>query len=83
MKKRDIELMKKIKEEIKENKPIQLEVIADSDTVAFDIWWSRIAKEMNMPHYLKEIIAADFKARGLSKEEKVERFNEALAAFGY
>jgi hypothetical protein len=51
--------------------------------VPFDIWWMNVVRDLGLKAHMKEIIKADFRARGLTGEETVKRFNEALRAFGY
>jgi hypothetical protein len=51
--------------------------------ISFDQWWMVASKKLKLKPWLKEVIAADFKARGLSKDEKEESYNQALEKFGY
>jgi poly(3-hydroxyalkanoate) synthetase len=47
----------------------------------FDAWW--ILTENKIPgHHYKEIIQADFRARGLSSKETMQSYNEALKKYG-
>jgi len=49
--------------------------------VAFDAWWAM--NEKNIPvHHRKEIILADFRARGLSLAETIKSYNEGLNMYG-
>ena len=50
---------------------------------SFDVWWALASKKSNFRPYLKEIIWADFKGRGLNKEETLKCFYDALKKFGY
>ena len=58
-------------------KPVEVD-----KTISFDQWWMLLNKKISLPYYKKEIIAADFKARGLSQSEKAETFDAALRSFG-
>lgn len=49
--------------------------------VPFDAWWAHRSKELN-PRHMKEIIWADFKARGLAKMAKPEEYEAALKKYG-
>jgi predicted KAP-like P-loop ATPase len=50
-------------------------------TVEFDTWWA--LKEEQIPaHHRKEIVWADFKARGLSKSETMKDYDRALEKYG-
>jgi hypothetical protein len=49
--------------------------------VDFDAWWAM--NEKKIPgHHRKEIIVADFKARGLSMRETMQAYNDALKLYG-
>jgi hypothetical protein len=85
MRKKDLELLSKMKRQEKEARPVskpQAEQPANN-TVTFDVWWSGVAKKLNLPAYLKEVVWADFKARGLQRESTDEQFAKALGQFGY
>jgi len=49
--------------------------------ISFDAWWAVVQKKMPHHHH-KEIVMADFKARGLSTQESADAFNNALAKYG-
>ena len=49
--------------------------------VDFDVWYSKRVKVIPPVHY-KEILHADFKARGLLTKETMETFDAALAKYG-
>ena len=55
---------------------------SESDLVGFDIWWMDISRRVELKQWMKEIVKADFKGRGLNKEETVETFDDGLRAFG-
>jgi len=55
----------------------------EDKVISFDQWWMKASKKIKLSSWLKEVLLADFKARGLSKEETEERFNKALEQFGY
>lgn len=49
--------------------------------VSFDAWWAMASK--NLPqHHSKEVVLADFKARGLRAQEHMAAYNKALALYG-
>ena len=54
-----------------------------AEGIAFKIWWMEISKALNLRPYMKEIILADFKARGLGEKEPKEKYMHALELFGY
>ena len=49
--------------------------------VDFDVWWVLTKKSIPGHHY-KEIIQADFRARGLSLKETMQSYNDALNKYG-
>lgn len=65
----------------KNTKPVAAPVQKLSPAVSFDVWWAITSKKIPAQHK-KEIIAADFKARGLSNNETLSAFNTALDKYG-
>ena len=49
--------------------------------VHFDAWWAMTEKKIPPQHH-KEIVMADFRARGLSHMESIQSYNEALKRYG-
>jgi hypothetical protein len=49
--------------------------------VDFDAWWAMNEKKIPVQHR-KEIIQADFRARGLSTKETIQSYNEGLKKYG-
>ncbi len=49
--------------------------------IDFDAWWAMNEKKIP-PQHLKEIVKADFRARGLSLKEPMQAYNEALGKYG-
>lgn len=87
MRKRDMDLMRQLKREeekarLVNNAKTSAEETVEN-TVRFDLWWVDVAKQLNLQPYMKEIVWADFKARGLKKEAPSAKYVEALALFGY
>lgn len=87
MRKRDMDLMRQLRREEEKarlaNNTKALAEEAAENTVRFDLWWVDVAKQLNLQPYMKEIVWADFKARGLKKEAPAAKYAEALALFGY
>jgi hypothetical protein len=54
----------------------------DSDRREFDVWWMDINRRVTMKSWMKEIVKADFKGRGLSDKETIESYDAALRVFG-
>ena len=52
------------------------------DKLSFDHWWILLNKKRTLRPHLKEIVWADFNARGLGKEEVGARYDEGLKLFG-
>ena len=50
-------------------------------TVAFNVWFAMREKKIPARH-LREIIWADFKGQGLSSNETLATFDQALARYG-
>lgn len=58
-------------------------ITQDTDNVIdFDTWWMDINRRVALKQWMKEIIKADFKGRGLKTKESIEYFDEALRVFG-
>lgn len=52
------------------------------ETISFDQWWMGLVRKIKIRPSYKEIMIADFKARGLSMNEKSEDYDKALELFG-
>jgi hypothetical protein len=52
-------------------------------SISFEQWWMLVNKKMDFKPWLKEVMKADFKSRGLGANEKESAFNAALEKFGY
>ena len=53
-----------------------------AESISFDIWWMGFIRKVKIRPSYKEIIIADFKARGLSMKEKEEDYDKAIESFG-
>ena len=53
------------------------------EKISFELWWMMTNSRLKLRSHIKEIMLADFGARGLSKNELKSKFDEALKAFGY
>ena len=77
---------KSLKRKIKEMESAQREqnqVTPSPDQIlSFDQWWVALSKRMTLRPSLKEIVWADFNARGIKKEELATRYEEGLKLFG-
>jgi len=77
---------KNLKRQIKEMETAQRELtvapITLDTVVSFDHWWVILNKRMSLRPHLKEIMWADFNARGLKKEELAAKYDEGLKLFG-
>lgn len=83
--KKDLELKRKIKEmedTLRKQTVVNSEPQDESCKMSFDQWWVTINHKVNMRPHLKEILLADFRARGLSKLEDEQKYNDALRVFG-
>jgi hypothetical protein len=64
-------------------KQASLETVSqEPQKVSFDQWWISINSRVSLKPYMKEILLADFKARGVSKSETLEKYDETLRTFG-
>lgn len=52
------------------------------EKIEFESWWAKRASLLNQPNHIKEILKADAQARGLKKEDTVERWDWAARQFG-
>lgn len=81
-----VQRIKKAEKKAKLDKPAVETISVETSivvTIGFDIWWVTVSKALNLQAHIKEIVWADFKSRGLKKEEPVAKYNEALRLFGY
>lgn len=67
------------KKEAKQDKPAA--ETAPQPKVDFEAWWAVVQKKLPQHHH-KEIVKADFKARGLSASESMSTFEGALEKYG-
>jgi len=51
-------------------------------SISFDQWWVALSRRMTLKPSLKEIMWADFNARGIKKEELPAKYEEGLKLFG-
>lgn len=54
----------------------------DAESISFDIWWMGFIRKVKIRPSYKEVIIADFKARGLTMQEKQEDYDKAIELFG-
>ena len=62
-------------------KAVAAEVAAEQ--LSFDQWWMTMSKKLKLLGHMKEILQADFAARGLTKNETKHKFDNAMKLFGY
>lgn len=82
-KKSNMQQKQEIKQESVNEVTVQQESILESQEplIDFDAWFC--LRQDSIPgHHHKEIILADFKARGLSTLETMSSFDEALRLYG-
>lgn len=74
-----------LKEQIKEmeakNREVSAPKVSQEAKVSFDSWYHQRKDKIAKCH-LKEILMADFKARGLSKDATMVEFDKALEMYG-
>jgi arginine/lysine/ornithine decarboxylase len=49
--------------------------------IDFDAWWALVENKIPT-HHNREVIKADFRGRGLSSQETMQAYNEALGKYG-
>lgn len=88
-KKEDLELKMEIKKEEDKKRAeamskAEVNVVSTTpeNTISYEQWWMMVNKPANLKPWMKEIVWADFKARGMKKEETKESFDAALRKFG-
>ena len=57
-------------------------VVDLTEKVEFDYWWALRKDQLGQPAHIKEIVWADMKGRGLSKEESLDSWDKAARIFG-
>lgn len=90
-KKEDADLKRQIKE-MEEKARAEAQAVSEvvvvapeSDeqpTVSFDQWWMMVGRKVKMRQHMKEILLVDFAARGLTKQETEQKYDDALRVFG-
>ena len=58
-----------------------IQPVANAMRVDFDAWWAINENKIPVQHR-KEIVLADFRARGLSLKETLQSYNEGLKRYG-
>lgn len=88
-KKIDIELLKQMRamevikrEEALKDTDVTIITGSNDEKIDFDTWWMDINRRVKMKSWMKEVVQADFKGRGLGKHESIEKFDESLRLFG-
>ena len=74
-------MAKNEKETVTITVPVPLVRAKEVEKVDFDTWFAMRQAKMARQHH-KEIIQADFKARGVKECESVEDFDAALRKYG-
>ena len=71
--------------EILSSKPIHfVKPEGKEGKVSYDEWWMIANKKVKqMKPWMKEIVLADFKGRGLTISETMDKYDQALGLFGY
>lgn len=78
----NVEDLRVLKDKIKKMESEQRAPSINKDKVIpFDSWFYH-RKDSIPRHHMKEVIMADFKARGLGKEATVEQYDKALRMYG-
>lgn len=55
----------------------------NADKISYDQWWMTVNRKVKLRQHMKEVLLADFKARGASKMETEAKYDEFLRIFGY
>jgi hypothetical protein len=74
-------LKEKIKEMEQKNREETTPKVKPLEVISFNSWYHQKKDKIAKCHH-KEIIMADFKARGLGEEATVEEFDKALELYG-
>jgi len=78
--KKEIDLKEKIKE-MENSKREVLPTIQVDKKITFDSWYHQRKNKIPKQH-MKEILAADFKSRGLGIEATMKEYDKALKLYG-
>lgn len=78
-KNKEVDLKAQIKE--MENKKREVAPIKPNVKVSFDSWYHQRKNKIPKQH-MKEVLAADFKSRGLGVEATMEEYDKALNIYG-
>jgi hypothetical protein len=74
-------MAKKAKESVVSAAPIIAPEPSQAPKLDFDAWWALNEKKIPKQH-TKDVIWADFKARGLSSQETMQTYNLAIREYG-
>lgn len=84
--KKDLELKRQIKEmedKLRREAPPAVSNPEDAENkISFDQWWVMINQKVTIRPQYKEVLLVDFQARGLTKLETEQRYNDTLRVFG-
>ena len=78
---KEMEVAKKQKAMEEAPKP-KAEVKDGPGLISFDKWWMQLVRKITIRPSYKEVIKADFKARGLVGEAPQEEWDKALELYG-
>lgn len=84
MKAKNKDMMKSIKEYEKSQREAAKSQIEQKteEAISFDQWWLDRSGSLNQPQYIKEILKADAKGRGLSGKQTADKWDWAARQFG-
>ena len=80
-KKKEAEELKAKIKEMETKKREETITIKPDKKVSFDSWYHQRKNKIPKQH-MKEILAADFKSRGLGQEATMEEYDKALKLYG-
>jgi len=80
-KKKEAEELKAKIKEMENKKREEVVVVQPDNKVSFDSWYHQRKNKIPKQH-MKEILAADFKSRGLKEEATMEEYDKALRLYG-
>lgn len=80
-KKKQVEELKVKIKEMENKKRKDATIVQPEKKMSFDSWYHQRSSKIPKQH-MKEILAADFKSRGLKDEATMEEYDKALKLYG-
>ena len=79
---KEMEMAKKQEAAEKQKAINPIPPVGEEPVISFDAWWAVIVRKIDIRPSYKEVIAADFRGRGLGKTATASAYDKALELYG-